>query len=120
MKLNPNLRNAAIILLLAEVVYAFGTTGDFALSTLVTAIVLAFFGAMAWIAAQLYREHRTDLYSLGERRRAGVYAALGVAALALTAAGRFTASGLGTVVWLLLLGGCVYALYRIWRASRGY
>lgn len=118
MKINTNVRNAAIVVLLAAVVYAFGTTGDFALSTLVTAIVLAFFGAMAWIAAQLYREHRTELYSLGERRRAVAYAALGVAALALTAVGRFTASGLGTVIWIVLLGVCIYALYSIWRSTR--
>ena len=118
MKINTNVRNAAIVVLLAAVVYAFGTTGDFALSTLVTAIVLAFFGAMAWIAAQLYREHRTELYSLGERRRGVAYAALGVAALALTAVGRFTASGLGTVIWIVLLGVCIYALYSIWRSTR--
>ena len=66
-----------MIVVLAAIVYAFGSTGDFALNTLVTAIVLAFFAGFAWVAARLYREHRTDLYGLGTRRRAIVYIALG-------------------------------------------
>ena len=77
--------------------YAFGSTGDFALNSLVTAIVLAFFAGFAWVASRLYREHRMELYSLGTRRRAIVYIALGVGTLALSAVDRFTASGFGTV-----------------------
>jgi hypothetical protein len=119
-KLKTDVRNFLVIALLAAVVYAFGATGDFALSTLVTAIVLAFFAGFAWVASRLYREHRTDLYALGTRRRAIVYIALGVGALALTAIDRFTGSGFGTVIWLVLLGCCVYALYAVWRSSKEY
>ncbi len=118
--MNQNVRNALVIVVLAAIVYAFGSTGDFALNTLVTAIVLAFFAGFAWVAARLYREHRTDLYALGTRSRAIAYVAVGVGALALTAVNRFTASGVGTVIWLLVLGGCIYALYVVWRSSREY
>jgi hypothetical protein len=120
MTLKSNVRNVLVIVVLAAIVYAFGSTGDFALNTLVTAIVLAFFAGFAWVAARLYREHRTDLYALGTRRRAIVYIALGVGALALSAVDRFTASGFGTVIWLVLLGCCVYALYAVWRSSKEY
>lgn len=120
MKLKTNVRNALVIALLAAIVYAFGSTGDFALSTLVTAISLAFFAGFAWVASRLYREHRVELYSLGTRRRAIAYIAVGVGALALTAIDRFTATGFGTVIWLVLLGCCVYALYAVWRSSREY
>jgi hypothetical protein len=119
-KLKANVRNVLVIVVLAAIVYAFGSTGDFALNTLVTAIVLAFFAGLAWVASRLYREHRLELYGLGTRRRAVVYVALGVGALALTAVGRFTSSGFGTVIWLVLLGCCVYALYAVWRSSKEY
>ena len=37
-----------------------------------------FLGAIVWFASRLYRQHRTTLYSLGDRRRAILYVALGV------------------------------------------
>lgn len=120
MQLKTNVRNALIVAAIAGAIYALGKTGDFALSTLVTAIALAFLAAIAWIASRLYREHRFDIDALGDRRRAIVYIALGVGALALTAVDQFTASGFGTVVWLVLLGCCVYALYAVWRSTREY
>ena len=120
MKVTTNVRNLAVILLLAAVVYALGHTGDFALGFLETLIGLAFMAALAWIASRLYREHRTEIYGLGTRNRAIAYVALGVGALALTAIDRFWSSGFGTAVWLVLLGCCIYALYAIWRASREY
>ncbi|HET9093648.1 MAG TPA: hypothetical protein VFN36_01070 [Solirubrobacteraceae bacterium] len=120
MQLRSHVRNVAVILLIAAVVYALGQTGSFALGFLGTLIGLAFLAALAWIASRLYREHRTDIYGLGGRRRAIAYVAIGVGALALTAVNRFWSSGIGTVVWLVLLGGCVYALYAVWRSSREY
>lgn len=115
-----NTRNVAVILLIAAVIYALGDTGDFALGFLVTLISLAFMAALAWICSRLYREHRVDIYGLGTRRRAILYVALGVGALALTAVDRFWSTGFGTVVWLVLLGCCIYALYAVWRSSREY
>jgi hypothetical protein len=119
-ELKTNVRNIAVILVIAAIIYALGNTGDFALGFLVTLVSLAFMAALAWICSRLYREHRVELYSLGTRRRAIVYVALGVGALALTAVNRFWQSGFGTVVWLVLLGCCIYALYAVWRSSREY
>lgn len=120
MQLKSNVRNVLVVVVLAAIVYALGNTGDFALSTLVTAIGLAFLAAMAWIAARLYRENRIEIHSLGARRRAVLYITLGVAALALSAVNRFWSSGFGTVIWLVVLGCCAYALYAVWRSSREY
>ncbi len=114
-----NLRNAAIIFAIAAVVYAV-PRGDFAVSFLIQAISLGFLAALGWIASRLYREHRSEIYALGTRRRATVYIALGVAALAITAVDRLWASGFGTVVWLVVLGGCGYALYAVYRSTREY
>lgn len=120
MQLKTNVRNVGVILLIAAVIYALGHTGAFALGFLTTLIGLAFLAALAWIAARLYREHRVDIDGLGTRRRAIVYVALGVGALALTAVNRFWNTGFGTVVWLVLLACCAYALYAVWRSSREY
>jgi hypothetical protein len=120
MKLKTNVRNVLVIAGLAAIVYALGNTGDFAVNFLVQLISLAFLAALAWVGSRLYREHRIDLYSLGTRRRTIVYVALGVAALALSAVTRLLATGFGTVVWLVLLAGAVYALYAVWRSSREY
>jgi hypothetical protein len=119
-KVTTNVRNVAVILLIAAVIYALGHTGDFALGFLETLIGLAFMAALAWIASRLYREHRTEIYGLGTRDRAIAYIALGVGALSLTAVDRFWNSGFGTVVWVVLLACCIYALYAVWRASREY
>ena len=108
-----------MIVLLAAIVYAV-PRGNFALGFLEEAISLAFLAAIAWIGSRLYREHRTELYALGTRRRTVVYVALGVAALSLTAVDRLWASGFGTVIWLVLLGGCVYALYAVYRSMKEY
>jgi hypothetical protein len=120
MKLKTNSRNVAVIVVLAAVVYALGHTGDFALGFLVQLISLAFLAAIAWIGSRLYREHRTELYSLGTRRRTVLYVAAGVATLALSAVDRLWSSGFGTVIWLVVLGGAAYAIYAVYRSTREY
>jgi len=120
LKLSTNFRNVLIIVALATVIYALHNTGDFALSFLTQLISLAFLGAFAWIASRLYREHRTELYSLGTRRRTALYVALGVAVLTISAADRLWATGIGTVAWLVVLAACAYALYALYRSTREY
>jgi hypothetical protein len=120
LKFDTNFRNVLIIVALATVVYALHNTGDFALSFLTQLISLAFLGAFAWIASRLYREHRTELYSLGTRRRTALYVALGVATLTISAADRLWATGIGTLVWLFVLAACAYALYSLYRSTKEY
>ena len=60
----------------------------------------------------MYRQYRTALYSLGDRRRAILYAALVVAAVTLTATRKLWQTGAGQVVWFVLIGGAVYAVSR--------
>jgi hypothetical protein len=118
-KLNENVRNIGIILVLAAVVDGV-TAGRYAADTVRQAISLAFLAAFAWIASRLYREHRTTLYSLGTQRRAIVYCAAGAAALDLIAYDRLTETGLGSLVWMLVLAGAAYALYAVYRSHKEY
>jgi hypothetical protein len=112
-------RNLAIVLLLAAVVDVLPAGGS-AASFLIQLISLAFLGAIAWVASRLYREHRTELYALGDRRRAVVYAAAGVATLTFTASSRLFQTGIGSVVWLVLLAACAFAVFRVFRSYHEY
>lgn len=119
MKINTNVRNLLIILLIAAAVLILphgGTAARVALQ----AISLGFLASIAWIASRMYREHRTTLYSLGDRRRGILYAAVGVATLTFSASGRMLGGGLPTVAWLLLIGGAAYAVYAVFRSAKRY
>lgn len=119
MKLNENVRNIAIIVVLAAAVDGIKQGAD-AANTVDQAISLAFLAAFAWIASRLYREHRTTLYSLGTRRRAIAYGAAAVATVDLSAYDRLTTTGFGTLVWILLLAGAGYAVYSVYHSYKEY
>lgn len=113
------LRNVAIILALAALVYAVPGGGP-AAQTIAQALYLGFLAAFAWIASRIYREHRLSLYALGDRNRAIVYVALGVLALTLTATGVLWSTSLGSIAWLVLVAAALLALFEVFRASRSY
>jgi hypothetical protein len=116
--INPNVRNVAIILLIALLVDLLPGGGTGA-NVLLQAASLAFLGSLAWVASRLYREHRVALYSLGDARRAILYVAVATAAVTLTASPRLTRTGAGTIVYIALIAGCVYAVFQvIWSARR--
>ena len=103
-----NVRNIAIVLAIAavvDIVPGGGTAAD----VVVTAVSLIFLAALAWVASLSYREHRNTLYSLGDRRRGLLYVAIAVLAVTLTATSRLWSSSLGSVAWLVLIAGGIYA-----------
>jgi hypothetical protein len=113
-------RNIVIVLALAAVVvYAPG--GGTASSVIIQAVSIAFLAAIAWFAAIMYRQHRVTLYSLGDGRRAGLYGAVALATVTLTATSRlWNAGGGGVLVWLVLVGGAAYTVIAILWAARSY
>lgn len=113
------LRNLAIILALAAVV-AIAPGGGTAAGVLLEALYLGFLAAAAWVASILYREHRGALYLLGDGRRALLYTAIAVLVVTLTATSRLWASSAGSVAWLVLVGGAVYACIAVAWAARRY
>ena len=111
--------NILIVLALAAVVDIVPGGGTGA-SVVVQAISLIFLGALAWVVSLMYREHRNALYSLGDARRAGLYAAAGVLCVTLTATHRLWASSLGSVAGLGLVAGALYAVAAILWSARRY
>ena len=112
-------RNIAIILVIAAIVDLVPGGGT-AASVVVTAVSLIFLGALGWIASIMYREHRNELYSLGERKRTALYVAIGVLAITLTATSRLWSTALGSVAWLVLVAGTIYAGGAVLWSSRRY
>jgi hypothetical protein len=112
-------RNAGIVALLALGVWALpggGTAADFFAALLFVLLTVG----LVLFAGRMYLEHRTDIYALGDRYRAIMYGALGVAVWTLAAGPRLFDSGGGTVLWFVLMGGAAYGLYAVFRHSREY
>jgi hypothetical protein len=111
-------RNILIILVIAALVVLIPGGGTGA-SVALQAVYLIFLATIGWFASIMYRQHRTTLYALGDRRRAVLYVALGVAAVVLTGTSKLWGSSAGSVAWLVLLGAAVYAVIAVvWTARR--
>ncbi len=113
------LRNFAIVLAIAALIVLVpggGTGANFALQ----AISLVFLAVVGWFGYTMYRDRRTQLFSLGAARRAVLYAAIGVALLTLTAEPRLWVDTDGKIVFLLLLVGAGYAVFAVMWSARRY
>jgi hypothetical protein len=112
-------RNVLIVLAIAAAAYFIpggGDTASFIGALLSIGIMLAF----VLIAARLYREYRTEIYSLGDAHRGLLYGAIGVAVLAMAAIGRLFDTGAGIMAWFVMIGGASLALAMVWRRYRSY
>jgi hypothetical protein len=115
-----HLRNIAIIVLLALAVWLV-PGGDAASVTISNLLTVVFVGGLLFLAYRLYMENRETIFGLEERQRGILYAAVALIAITLVGTRRmWDEGGAGAVVWLILIGGCVYAIYAVWRAYRTY
>jgi hypothetical protein len=112
-------RNIVIVLALAAAV-AFlpggGKTANFVGALLSTGILIIF----VMLGVRFYRENRVALFSLGDRYRALLYGALAAIVVALAGSDRLLDTGVGTLVFFVLLGGAAGALYAVWQHHRSY
>lgn len=111
--------NVAIVLALAAAVLVIPGAG-LATGALVWALGVGFLVALGYFAVIMYRRHRYDLFSLGERNRAILYGSTGLAVLTVTATPRLWDSGPGTLLWFVLVGAACGGAIAVWRASRAY
>jgi hypothetical protein len=114
-----NLRNAAIVILLAFAV-AFLPAGGNIADAVLTAITMGFLAAIAWTVFVLSRRNQLTLAALSDGRRAALYAALGLIALLIAGSGELLSSGGGTLIWIVLLGASVAAIWKIWMDVHTY
>ena len=113
------LRNVGIIVLIALVVWLApgGGQGASFIQQLLGAIFIVM---MAVICGILYRQYRGEIFSLGDRWRFALYAAVGIAIVTVAASRRLFQSGAGALLWFALIGGASYTLYLVWQRYRSY
>jgi hypothetical protein len=115
-----NLRNVAIILVIAVAVWKLPGGGT-AANTIGNVFAVFFIGGLFFLGYRLYMERRDTILGLEERQRGLLYGALALAAFALIATRRmWDAGGLGAVIWMAMLGAAAYAIYSVWRAYSSY
>ena len=112
-------RNIAIILALAAGV-DFLPGGGAAAATVLSALMLIFLAAIAWLLYRVYREQQLTLATLTDARKAGIFGAVGAMALLVVAYDDFRSWTGGFVLWIALMAGCVGIIFLIWRAATTY
>ncbi len=112
-------RDVGIIMLLALAV-AFAPSGGNVAEAIVTALTMGFLAAIAWTVYVLSRQSQLTLATLSDGRRAILYGALGLIALLVAGTDMLFATGGGTLLWILLLGASVAAIWRIWIEANTY
>jgi hypothetical protein len=113
------LRNVAIVMILAVPV-AFAPHGGNVAEAILTAITMGFLAAIAWAIYVLSRQSQLMLATLSDGRRAVLYGAFGLLALLIAGTDRLFASGGGTLLWILLFGAALVAIWRIWVEANTY
>jgi hypothetical protein len=112
----------AVILALAAAI-AFLPGGGLTARLLLWLIGILFWGTLAWFVARLYREHRNEVYGLGDRMRAVLYGSVGLSVLAVTGTSKLWQTPAGLFAWFLMIGAAsygVFAVWRHWRSGRAY
>jgi O-antigen/teichoic acid export membrane protein len=112
-------RNIAIILALAAGV-DFLPGGGAAAATVLSALMMLFLAAIAWLVYRVYREQQLTLATLTDARKAGLFGAVGAMALLVVAYDDFRSWTGGIVLWVALMAGCLGIIFLIWRAATTY
>ena len=106
--------------MLLALAVAFAPAGGNVATAVLTAITMGFLAAITWTVFVLSRQNQLTLATLSDGRRTVLYAALGLIALLIAGSDEMFASGGGTLVWILLLGASVAAIWRIWSEANTY
>jgi TRAP-type C4-dicarboxylate transport system permease small subunit len=115
-----HVRNIAIILVLAVIVWQVPGGGD-ATNTINNVLGIIFLGGLLLFGYRIYMENRDTIFGLPERNRGVMYASLALATITLVATSRmWNSGGLGAVLWLAFISAAVFGLFSVWRAYREY
>jgi hypothetical protein len=112
-------RNIAIVALIAAAVYLLPSGGQVE-HTFEALLYIGFGVAIGYLGLRFYREHHVALHSLGDRHRGLLYGAIALGLFLWMSYSRMSSTGLGTLLWIVLLAGIVYALFVVVRRWRAY
>lgn len=86
----------------------------------ITALTMALLAGIAWMVYTLSRENQLTLSTLTDGRRAILYGAIGMLVLLIAGSDKMFASGGGTLLWIVLLGVSVAAIWKVWMEANTY
>ncbi|HET9676773.1 MAG TPA: hypothetical protein VFP21_04630 [Solirubrobacterales bacterium] len=112
-------RNVAIVMLLALGV-AFLPGGGNVAAALLAALTMALLAGIAWMVYTLSRENQLTLATLSDGRRAVLYGAVGMLLLLIAGSDKLFATGSGTLLWIVLLGASIAAIWKVWMEANTY
>ena len=117
--LNPTLRGFVVIGAIAGAIYALSL--ETALVSLFMLVRVAFFLAIAFVLYLLWRDRvREDASMWPRRAQVSFYGAVGVLVAALGAFFWRRPYGLDALAFVLILGICGFAGWRVWRDQHTY
>lgn len=117
-ELNPTLRGLFVIALISGVITA--ASAEEALFALFVLLRIAFLVALAWFAYTLWRNHRSEIGVWPLRARVVFYGAAVLLVADLILYFFRHVAGPDALAFFLVLGGCGYALWRVWRDQHTY
>jgi hypothetical protein len=112
-------RNVAIVALIAAAVYLLPSGGRVA-HTFEALLYIGFGVAIGYLGLRFYREHRVALHSLGDRYRGLLYGGIAGGVFMYMSRVRMWRTGIGELLWFVLVGAIVYALVVVFRRWRAY
>lgn len=101
-------------------VVAFLPGGGNMASAVVAALTMGLLAGITWMVYVLSRENQLTLATLSDGRRAILYAAVGMLALLVAGSDKLFATGGGTLLWIVLLGISVAAIWKVWMDGHTY
>jgi hypothetical protein len=112
-------RNVVIVMLLALGVAYLPGGGNLA-AAVITALTMGLLAGIAWMLYVLSRENQLTLSTLTDGRRAILYGAFGMLALLVAGSDKMFSTGGGTLLWIVLLGISVAAIWKVWMEASTY
>lgn len=99
---------------------AFLPGGGNVAAAVLTALTMALLAGITWMVYVLSRENQLTLATLSDGRRAILYGAIGMILLLIAGSDRLFSSGGGTLLWILLLGASIAAIWKVWMEANTY
>jgi hypothetical protein len=117
-RMNPTVRGFLIIGLIAltVVVLNLGT----ALASLYVLARIAFLLALAFFFYLIWRERREEIAVWPTRAKFVLYGGAALIVFDILVFGFWGAAGLSAVAFLLVIGLCAFAMWRVWREQHTY
>lgn len=106
--------------MLLALVVAFLPGGGNLAEAVLTALTMALLAGIAWMVYVFSRENQLTLSTLTDGRRAILYGAIGLLLLLIAGSDKLFATGGGTLLWIVLLGISVAAIWKVWMEANTY